>query len=292
MIVLWVVFFAALAAAAFAAFVLFKRTPGKTFDSAGVPVYYTDEGAGAPVLLIHGFAVHADLNWRRPGCVRRLRNRGYRVITMDLRGHGRSGRPYEPEKYGVELADDAVRLLDHLGIDKAHVAGYSLGGFVTLKIITRHPDRLLSGIVCAAGWDELDEKNRALFGEIVAAIEQRRVFDPITDWLDPGKRAPRIQCALANFFMRLINDLPAIVNCFKSFDGLVVDEAALRANTVPALVLVGERDGIREASDKLPGVMANHELVHIPGGDHLTTLLKPLFMERMLAFLDQHTPRG
>lgn len=273
-------------------FIVIHRSPGHLFDSDGVQLYYTDEGRGVPIILVHGFGVHSDLNWRRPGCVRKLKEHGYRVITVDVRGHGRSGKPHTPDAYGAALSDDVVRLMDHLGIAKAHLAGYSMGGFITLKTIERHPDRLLSGIICAAGWSTLDDEIMALFTEIVTAMEERKVFDPITHWLDPNKRAPAVQCAVVNFFMNRTNDVEAIVNVFRRFEELAVDEEALRANAVPALTLVGTRDGIRVVSDRLPGVMANHELVVIPGGDHLTTILHPKFMSTMLSFLKAHTPQA
>ena len=267
------------------AFVLFYRVSGHSFDSAGVRLHYTDEGSGTPIILVHGFAVQGDLNWRWSGCVRKLLRNGYRVITIDVRGHGKSERPHNPEAYGAALSDDIVRLMDHLGIAKAHLAGYSMGGFITLKTIARHPERLLSGVICAAGWGVLDDETTTLFASIVKAIDEKRNFDPITHWLDPNKRASRLQCALANFFMRSTNDLPAIVNVFRTFDQLMVEESALRGNAVPALTLVGSRDGIREASDRLPGLMANHELVYIVGGDHITTIRHPHFMKSMIAFL-------
>jgi pimeloyl-ACP methyl ester carboxylesterase len=290
MVILVTVLSLLLTAMAAMLFVLFFRVAGKIFDSDGMAIHYTDQGAGTPVVLVHGFAVQGDLNWRWTGCVRRLKERGYRVIVMDVRGHGRSGKPHGPESYGAALSDDIVRLMDHLGIDRAHIAGYSMGGFIVLKTIERHPDRLLSGVICAAGWGLLDEGKRDLFQKIVRDIETKQGFDPITHWLDKNKHASRLNCILANFFMRNINDLDAIVNVFRTFEALSVEEAALRRNAVPALTLVGERDGIREVSDLLPGVMANHELVHIPGGDHLTTILHPRFMAEMLRFLDRHSP--
>lgn len=272
------------------AFVLFYRVPGSYFERDGVKLHYHDEGEGVPILLIHGFAVQADLNWRWVGCIRRLRRAGYRVISVDTRGHGRSGKPHDATAYGVEVVDDMVHLLDHLGIDKAHIAGYSMGGFITLKAITRHPERFYSGIICAAGWGILDEANTALFENVVNSIEQRRRFDPLTSWLEPSKKAHPVQCMLANFFMGVSNDLPAIVNVFKTFDGLFVEEGELRRNTVPALTIVGSRDGMREASDRLIGLMANHELVYIPGGDHITTILHPQFMRHFMAHLAANSP--
>ncbi len=273
-----------------ASFLLFFRVSGKTFDSAGVAIHYTDQGQGVPVVLVHGFGVHSDINWRWNGCIRRLRRRGYRVIAMDVRGHGRSGKPHDPKEYGVALSDDIVRLMDHLGIDKAHIAGYSMGGFIVLKTVERHPGRLLSGIIGAAGWGFLDESYQGLLQEIRDTIEQHRRFDPLTHWLDLNKRAPWLNCFLANRFLRSINDVDAIVNVFRTFDAFAVEEEALRRNTVPTLTLVGDRDGIRETSDRLPGLMACHELVYIPGGDHITTILNPRFMSHMLAFLDRNSP--
>lgn len=273
-----------------AGFILLYRVPGKTFDAGGVTLHYTDEGTGVPVVLVHGFGVQSDLNWRWAGCVRRLRGAGYRVITLDVRGHGRSGKPHAPEAYGTELCDDVIRLLDHLGIDRAHLAGYSMGGFITLKTADRHPDRLLSATVCAAGWSTLDTEIRALFDEIVAAMETRRVFDPITHWLEVDKRAPALQCAVVNFFMNRTNDVAAIVNVFRTFEQLAVAEERLAANTVPVLVLVGEADGIKPIADNLVGRMARHRQVTIPRGNHLTTILHPNFMRSMLAHLGENSP--
>src|SRR5579883_1762190 len=97
----------------------------QSFDSNGVKIHYTVEGKGEPVLLIHGFAANADFNWRQPGVIKALAE-NYKVIALDNRGHGQSGKPHDIAKYGEEMAEDAVRLLDHLGIKKAHIVGYSM----------------------------------------------------------------------------------------------------------------------------------------------------------------------
>ena len=137
-------------AIAFPLWRILHRTPGQLFDSSGVDLYYTVSGSGEPVVLLHGFAVQSDLNWRLPGVTRALA-RDFQVIALDLRGHGRSGKPYEPEQYGLEMAKDVVRLLDHLGIERAHVVGYSLGGFIALKLAMLHPERIISLSALGAG---------------------------------------------------------------------------------------------------------------------------------------------
>ena len=99
-----------------------------SFSSNGIEIAYIDEGAGAPVLLIHGFASNVVTNWVDPGWVRTLVRAGYRVVAFDNRGHGRSEKLYDEAVYGAELmAEDARRLLDHLDIARADVMGYSMG---------------------------------------------------------------------------------------------------------------------------------------------------------------------
>jgi pimeloyl-ACP methyl ester carboxylesterase len=77
---------------------------------------------------------------------------GYLVIAMDVRDHDGPGKPKEDEAYGAEMMADVVRLLDHLNIQKAHVVGYSMGGMITMKLLTRHPDRVRSEILGGMGW--------------------------------------------------------------------------------------------------------------------------------------------
>src|SRR5690349_10160902 len=101
------------------------RAEEQSFNSNGVRIHYYVEGKGEPVLLIHGFAVNAQLQWGLPGIIKDLA-KDHRVITLDLRGHGKSDKPTEVKQYGTEMVEDVVRLLDHLKIKKAHVVGYSM----------------------------------------------------------------------------------------------------------------------------------------------------------------------
>src|SRR5579863_3555872 len=117
------------------------------FLSDGVKIRYIVEGEGEPVLLIHGFAANLQVQWG--GVIKDLA-KDYKVVALDNRGHGRSGKPHEPEKYGIQMVEDAIRLLDHLNIDKAHVVGYSMGGFITNKLLTTHPERLITATLGGA----------------------------------------------------------------------------------------------------------------------------------------------
>ena len=125
----------------------------QSFDSAGVAIAYLDTaqletggGAGkAPVLLIHGFASNVATNWVSANWIDTLQRQGYRVVAMDNRGHGSSGKLYEVSDYGSPImAEDARRLLDHLKIEKAHVIGYSMGARISAFLALAHPERIQS----------------------------------------------------------------------------------------------------------------------------------------------------
>ena len=102
------------------------------FDSDGVKIRYIDQGPrdGEPVVLIHGGFMNAETMWAEPGVIEALDD-AFRVIALDLRGHGKSDKPHDPRQYGNPFVEDIVRLLDHLDIEKAHVVAYSMGGRIT-----------------------------------------------------------------------------------------------------------------------------------------------------------------
>src|SRR4029453_6515858 len=106
-----------------------------SFDSNGVQIQYVDKGRGVPGVLLHGFTGSYARHWEAPGVLDALKTAGYRVIAMDCRGHGQSGKPHDASQYGVEMVHDVVRLLDHLHIDRAHIVGYSMGGAIANQLL-------------------------------------------------------------------------------------------------------------------------------------------------------------
>src|SRR4030095_6015631 len=128
----------------------------QSFDSNGVQIQYLDKGRGAPVVLLHGFTGSFRRHWEAPGVIGALETAGYRVIAMDCRGHGESGKPHDPALYGLEMAGGVIRLLDHLKITRAHLAAYSMGAAIANQLLIKHSSRLITVTLLGAGWEGED----------------------------------------------------------------------------------------------------------------------------------------
>jgi len=117
--------------------------PDRFFDSNGVQIRYIEQGSGTPVVMLHGYTGTLDRHFIANGVFANIA-KDHRAIAMDLRAHGKSGKPHDPKAYGDELAKDVIRLLDHLEIPRAHIVGYSLGAILAGRLIVTDPDRLAS----------------------------------------------------------------------------------------------------------------------------------------------------
>jgi 3-oxoadipate enol-lactonase len=117
-------------------------------------------GNGRPVLLVHGWMFPSDLNWLH--AYEPLQRAGYRVLAMDLRGHGRGLRSSAPFRL-TDCADDAAGVLAALDLPPALVVGYSMGGPVTQLLARRHPARVAGFVLCATALDWSDPRQKAFW---------------------------------------------------------------------------------------------------------------------------------
>ena len=265
---------------------------GQSFDSGGIQIHYTDRGQGEPVVLVHGFTASYVGNWEAPGIMEALGTAGYRVIAIDCRGHGESGKPHDPQQYGLEMASDVVRLLDHLNVDRAHVVGYSMGGLITNKLRAMHPERLLTATLGGAGWtgENTEEAGDISFRELAEALDNNDLGPLVRGLTPPGAPEPTDEAIAAVSAALLgINDSKALAAVARGFEQLSqVSAENLRANTVPTLALVGDLDPLIEDVERLAGVMSDLDVIEIPGATHMTAVGDGLFIESLLAFLDMH----
>src|SRR5262245_34769344 len=123
-----------------------------SFQHDAVDIAYLDEGAGDPIVLVHGFASTKEVNWLSSGWIATLAGAGRRVIALDNRGHGASTKLYNPADYHTDLmADDVEALLRHLGIPRADVMGYSMGARITAFLAHRQSQLVRSAVLGGLG---------------------------------------------------------------------------------------------------------------------------------------------
>ncbi len=262
------------------------------FDSAGVRIHYMMRGEGEPVLLIHGFTSSGVMNWQRPGIFDRLAE-NYRVIAIDNRGHGKSDKPHDAAQYGLQMVEDQVRLLDHLHIRRAHVVGYSMGGFITLRLVVDHPDRLLSATVGGAGWEDPKSDRLAFLNELADSLAARKGIGPLLKYLTPEGAPPlsEQQIKLANGVVMATNDPLALSGVIRGLKGLSIPRQKLAATKVPMMAIVGDRDPMKKGVDALAEIVPSARIVVVPGANHMTTVRNPKFVESLTSFLAEHSQR-
>lgn len=251
--------------------IVLHRTPGRYLDAAGVSLYYTDEGQGEPVLLLHGFAVNSDLNWRLPGITAVLA-RQFRVIALDLRGHGLSDKPHSTDQYGLEMVKDVPRLLDHLHIEKVHLVGYSLGGFIALKAAALYPQRLRDLTLIGAGWER--RENSAFLhalDDFADALKAGRAIGPLIARLGPGHPPVGLAHTVVNRIMTgFFSDKQALADLIRSLPALTLSEQDLRSLAMPVCAIIGTRDPLRSSAEALQGRVPDFTLVLLAGAGHIT----------------------
>src|ERR1700726_1820747 len=134
-----------------------QEKPVARFRHDDVEIAFLDEGEGAPIFLDHGFALIAAVNWVQPGWIAFLKQAGRRVIALDNRGHGASTKLYDPAAYhSARMAADVAALLDHLGLGRADVMGYSMGARIAAFLALRDPPRVRRAIFGGLGRNLID----------------------------------------------------------------------------------------------------------------------------------------
>ena len=260
------------------------------FDSDGVKIHYVVEGTGEPVILVHGFAASIPMQWQLPGIFSRL-SQEYQVIALDNRGHGKSDKPHDPQQYGPESVKDVIRLMDHLKIEKAHIVGYSMGGFMTGYLLSKYPDRVLTATMGGAGWEQPNGEMQRSLTELAESLEAGNGIGPLIVRLTPADqpKPTKEQIASINQMLMLSNDAQALAACIRGMQRLAVPEEKLEANRVPTLAIIGERDPLKEGVDAMQERMSNLTVSVVDGADHMTCFANPQFIADLKKFLAAHS---
>jgi len=263
-----------------------------TFNSDGVEIFYTVEGEGEPIMLIHGFTATALSNFGAVGITSGLSSK-YKVIAIDARGHGASGKPHDPTAYGEQMVKDVINLLDHLGIERSNIVGYSMGGLITQKLLIQYPERVIRAVAGGSGWAGSDGGSLGDSMEVLAdSLESGNGIGPLMVALTPvGQPAPTPELLdMLNEMLLATNDplaLAAVVRGFGELSNITATE--LHANTIPLLYVVGELDPLKSDVERALTVVSNARSIILPGADHMTAIANPLLLESIQSFLEEDT---
>jgi pimeloyl-ACP methyl ester carboxylesterase len=250
-----------------------------SFD--GVEIAYETWGDTGPlpaVLLHHGFIANADINWVRPGIVEALTHAGRRVVALDARGHGASGKPYDPAFYGEDkMARDLMRLIDlelgATGHSVVDLAGYSMGAIVSLITATEDSRirRLVVGGVGAGVVEQAGLDARAAAGGLVVSALRAP---------DPGSITQPIPRAFRVLADAVGADREAMAAAATARFRLAIPVDKI---TAPALVIAGESDPLAVRPEALAAAIPNARLLRLPG-DHLSVVRDPGFASAIVEF--------
>ena len=243
------------------------------FNSDGVEIAFEVWGEGPPVLLIHGFASSAFVNWRDTHWVKVLTEAGHQVIAIDNRGHGQSEKLYDSALYSAPLmADDAVRLLDHLNVAQADVMGYSMGARITAFMAMVHPTRVRRAVFAGlasrmiTGVGGAEEIALALEADSAAAVEDRmaRGFRLFADQTKSDRRA--------------------LAACIRS-SRVKIKAEALAEIKVPVLVVAGELDDVAGNVAELTAIIPGSQGVVLPNRNHMNAVGDREYKDAVVRFI-------
>lgn len=244
-------------------------------DVNGLHMYYESHGEGTPLVLLHGGMLTIDINFA--GLIPTLATK-HRVIAVEMQGHGRTAdidRAFTP----AALASDIVALLDHLGIERAHVLGHSMGAAVTLELAVSHPERVRS---------------------IVPISGSVRMEGMHPDLLDPSKHATSDRMPTAADFAefsaayRQLSPHPAHFQDFltrlsaSNADLKGWTDEQLAGITAPTLIVQGDNDFVTiEHAALMQQLIPGAKLAVLPDTTHMQVTRRADYLLPMLAaFLD------
>lgn len=244
------------------------RSTFASFD--GAILSYRIEGAGRPVLMLHGFLSDARFNFIGPGITGAIVGAGFQAVMLDFRAHGYSAAPDNASAYPPDvLAMDAEALIAHLGLTDYDLVGYSLGGRTAARMLVRgaRPRRCVIGGMGDSGVIGL-AKRVAYFEDIITNGERSRFPD-----------AARIVAAM--IAQGGLNP-EATLRVLRS--QIPTPAEALGAVDTPILVVSGDRDDDNGSAEGLAALFPNARALRTPG-NHLSAVGKPELAAAIVDFL-------
>ena len=232
--------------------------------SDGTALAFERQGNGPAIVLVHGFGSSRSQNWKSTGWYSGLTEAGFSLVAMDCRGHGESGKPHDEASYGHErMAQDVLSVMDVAGLKRALVCGYSMGGFIGLRLLAAHPDRVEKLVLAGVGENYLKES-------ITSPAARGALADALLTEDKDGITDPRAKMFRA-FADQPGKDRFALAACMRAMSPRL-PTATLAALTRPILVVAGAQDDTAGRPEPLADMFADGRAVVIPGRDHMSAV--------------------
>ncbi|HET7335034.1 MAG TPA: alpha/beta hydrolase [Rhizomicrobium sp.] len=241
----------------------------------GTKLAYDVAATGTPVVLVHGFGASRIQNWKAPGWYDTLTGAGYQVIAMDCRGHGESDKPHDPERYGHEtMARDVIAVMDAVGLETAHLMGYSMGGYIGVHLLLESPDRVLKFAIGGVGETYLGRTfgSQNVIADALEAEDKSTITDPT------GR-------TFREFAEQPGKDRLALAACMRG-ERKIYSAAQLALSTRPVLVVCGETDQLTGAPGPLADAFEDGRAVTVARRDHMTTVGDKVYKNAVLEFFN------
>jgi pimeloyl-ACP methyl ester carboxylesterase len=216
------------------------------------------------IVLVHGFGSSRSQNWKSTGWYGGLTAAGFSLVAMDCRGHGDSGKPHDEADYGHErMAQDVIQVMDACGLHDVLLLGYSMGGFIGLRLLAAHPERVRKLAIAGVGETYLEDRitspqARAILADALLTPDKDSITDP------RGK------------MFRAFADQPgkdrfALAACMRAMSPRLSTEILARLQR-PVLVVDGSEDQTAGRPEPLAAAFADGRAVTIAGKDHMSAV--------------------
>ena len=230
----------------------------------GVELAYERQGEGPAIVLVHGFGSSRVQNWRSTGWYGGLTAAGFSIVAMDCRGHGESGKPHDEKFYGHDrMAEDVIRVMQACNLPEALILGYSMGGFIGLRLLASHPEYVRKLAIAGVGETYLQDRitapgARSVLADALLTPDKDSITDPRAKMFrafadQPGKD----RLALAACMRAMSPHLPLDV---------------LSQLQRPVLVVDGSEDDTAGSPEPLAAAIKGARAVTIPGRNHNTAV--------------------
>jgi pimeloyl-ACP methyl ester carboxylesterase len=235
----------------------------------GVGLAYERQGAmeeteRPAIVLVHGFGSSRMQNWKSTGWYGGLTAAGFSLVAMDCRGHGDSGKPHDEAAYGHDrMAQDVIVVMEACGLQDALVLGYSMGGFIGLRLLAAHPERVRKLAIAGVGETYLEDRitsptARAVLADALLTPDKDSITDPRAKMFrafadQPGK------------------DRLALAACMRAMSPRLPPETLARLQR-PVLVVDGSEDETAGRPEPLAAAFADGRAVSIAGRDHMSAV--------------------